>query len=94
MPGEPLPPPKVKRVLWAALASGGISFTNHALQEMAKDGITEDEALLVLRGGIVEPGEFVRQSYRYRVHASRAYVVVALRSTSAAVVVTAWRLRP
>jgi hypothetical protein len=60
---------------------------------MAKDSITQDEALAVLRSGVVEPGEFEGRSWRYRVRVTRTFVVVALRSETAAVVVTAWRVR-
>jgi hypothetical protein len=92
-PTECLAPAAVRRVLLAALAAGEIRFTEHALTEMENDKITQDEALAVLRGGVVEPGELERGSWRYRVRATRTYVVVALRSQTAAVVVTAWRVR-
>jgi hypothetical protein len=92
-PPECLPPYAVKQALLAALASGGVNFTQHALIEMAKDKITQDEALAVLRAGVVEPGELARGSWRYRVRVPRTFVVVALRSQMVAVVVTAWRVR-
>jgi hypothetical protein len=41
---------------------------------------------------VVEPAEFERGSWRYRVRASRTYVVASFRSEVAAVVVTAWRV--
>jgi hypothetical protein len=90
---ECLPPAAVKRTLLAALAAGEIRFAGHALTEMENDKITQDEALAVLRGGVVEPGELERGCWRYRVRATRTCVVVALRSQTAAVVVTAWRVR-
>jgi hypothetical protein len=65
-PPECLPPHAVKQALLAALASGSVNFTQHALTEMAKDKITQDEALAVLRAGVVEPGELERGSWRYR----------------------------
>ena len=55
---EPLTPSEAKRVILQALASGDVRFTSHALDEMAKDGITQAEALGILRSGVVEPGEF------------------------------------
>jgi hypothetical protein len=79
-----LPPSAVKRILLAALQGGEVAFTGHAVTEMRNDRIAEDEALAVLRGG---------GSWRYRVRLPRVFVVVALRSQSAAVVVTAWRTR-
>jgi len=69
------------------------SWYSHALSEMAKDVITRDGVLAVLRGGVVEPAELERGSWRYRVRAASTYVVVAFRSASALVVVTAWRTR-
>jgi hypothetical protein len=92
-PHECLPPGAVQRALFAALSEGSISFTGHALKEMAKDKITQDEALAVLRAGVVEPGELEGGSWRYRVRATRTFVVVALRAETAAAVVTAWRTR-
>jgi hypothetical protein len=59
---------------------------------MEKDGISQAEAMGVLRGGVVDPAEFERGSWRYRLHARHTYVVVAFRSDTAAIVVTAWRV--
>jgi hypothetical protein len=38
---EPFPPATVKRLLVALLATGILSFTRHAYEEMAKDNLTE-----------------------------------------------------
>jgi len=89
---EPLRPAEAKKLLRAILASGEVVFTNHALEEMDQDGISQAEAIGVLRSGVVEPAEFERGSWRYRVRANRTYVVAAFRSEVAAVVVTAWRV--
>ena len=90
---QPLTPPEAKRVILRALASGDVRFTSHALCEMAKDGITQAEALGILRSGTVEPGELVRSTWRYRVRVRRGVVVTAFRPEGSAVVVTAWRIR-
>lgn len=90
---EPLTPSEAKRFMLQALASGDVRFTSHALDEMAKDGITQAEALGILRSGVVEPGELVKSTWRYRVRVRRALVVAAFRSECSAVVVTAWRIR-
>ena len=63
---EPLQPAKVKSLLVAMLEDGTVEFSAHARQEMAKDNITEGEVMGVLQGGVVEPGEFERGSWRYR----------------------------
>lgn len=91
-PQEPLRPAEARRLLPAILAKGEVVFTNHALDEMAQDGISQAEAIGVLRSGVVEPAEFERGSWRCRVRARRTYVVASFRSEVAAVVVTAWRV--
>jgi hypothetical protein len=88
---EPLPPGAAKIHLRAALASGAVSFSGHALGEMRNDGITEDEALAVLRGGVVEPAELERGSWQHRVRAGRVFVVITFRAADRVAVVTAWR---
>jgi hypothetical protein len=89
---EPLRPSEAKKLLRAIIASGDVGFTSHALEEMEKDGISQAEAIGVLRGGIVDPAEFERGSWRYRVHARHTYVVAAFRSEITAIVVTAWKV--
>lgn len=69
-----------------------MSFSKHAREKMAKDGLTEIDVVNVLRVGIVEPAEWENQSWRYRVRTARMLVVVAFRAADN-VVVTAWRLR-
>jgi len=88
---EPLQPAKVKSLLVATLEDGTVEFSLHARQEMAMDNITEGEVMGVLQGGVVEPGEFERSSWRYRVRRSKTYVVVTFRTETWTVVVTAWR---
>jgi Domain of unknown function (DUF4258) len=90
--GEPLRPADAKKLLRVILAGGEVVFTNHALDEMEQDGISQAEAIGVLRSGVVEPAELERGSWRYRVRARQKHVVVTFRSETAAVVVTAWRV--
>jgi len=88
---EPLKPSDAKALIVSILDTGRVEFSAHALKEMEEDGITIPEAFGVLRGGVVEPAELVRGSWRYRVRRTIAYVVVAFREEDAMVVVTAWR---
>ena len=90
---EPLSPSDAKRLLLAIIEHGNVGFSNHALNEFNDEvpPLTAEDALNVLRGGVVEPGEFVNDSYRYRVRTTRMYIVVAFRSETEAVVITAWR---
>jgi Domain of unknown function (DUF4258) len=84
----------VKPLLRRILESGTVSFSDHAQAEMGRDQLTTVDCTNVLRGGVVEPGEWQNGSWRYRVKTNRICVVVAFRSEKRAVVVTAWRIRP
>ncbi|WP_428261339.1 DUF4258 domain-containing protein [Haliangium sp.] len=79
--------PLVKGVL----TSGEVSFSRHAEQEMANDRLAKVDVENVLRGGVYEEGEFENGSWRYRVRTHKITVVLAVRSESRIVVVTAWR---
>ena len=84
-------PPDARRLIRAILAAGEVVSSKHAADETAKDDLTLVDCINVLRGGIVEPAEWERGTWRYRVHARRISVVVAFRSEPRLVVVTAWR---
>ncbi len=97
---EPLSPAAAKGLIVQILEGGGVlEFSPHAREEMQNDEISEADARAVLRSGIVEPGELERRTWRYRVSVTSAdrrrlistYVVVAFRSETWTVVVTAWR---
>ncbi len=94
---EPLSPDEVRRLLRAIVATGdgpGLRFTRHAETEMAGERppmnrLTVRAAVL---GGVVEPGEMISGTWRYRIRTQTGtHVVVAFRSESEAVVVTVWR---
>ena len=82
---------QVKAILLTAISTGTLSFSKHALVEMAADGLTEIDVVNACRGAIVQPGEFVNTSYRYRVETFRMAAVVAIRAIDHAVVVTPWK---
>ena len=88
---EPLEPGAAKRLIRKIIQLGTVSFSKHGLEEMARDDLTTVDCVNVLRGGVVEPGELERGSWRYRVSTARMRVVVAFRSDEELVVVTAWR---
>jgi hypothetical protein len=91
---EPLGPVEAKALIRSILQEGNVVWSRHALDEMANDKhgeILRVDVVNVLRGGVVEPGEFERGTWRYRVHTMRIWVVVAFGSESELVVVTAWR---
>jgi hypothetical protein len=88
---EPLSPLEAKRLIRKILADGDVVSSRHASEEMGKDDLTMVDCVNVLRAGIVEPAEWERGSWRYRVHTRRILVVIAFRSESRLVIVTAWR---
>lgn len=88
---EPLSPSDARRLILTIVLSGEVRFSSHALVEMAKDAIRRDAVFALLRGGMVEPAELERGSWRYRVRVATTYVVIAFRSEAALLVVTAWR---
>ena len=59
---------------------------------MEADDLKAGDCLNVLRGGWVEPAELEAGTWRYRVATQRIVVVVAFRSETVLVVVTAWRI--
>lgn len=88
---HPLSNDDAKRLIARIVREGTVGYSNHALDEMAKDNLTTVDVVNVLRGGIVEFSEEVRHTWRYRVRTSRMTVVVAFHSETRLRVVTAWR---
>jgi len=88
---EPLDLAKVKSLLVTVLEHGTLEFSAHALREMEADKISEGEVFGILRGGVVEPGEWEKGSWRYRVRRAKVYVVITFRTEKWSVVVTAWK---
>lgn len=88
---EPLAPGDARRLIRAIVTTGAVRFGSHALDEMAKDGLTDAEVLHVLRSGVVRAGEWERGSWRHRVDAGLVTVVVAFVSEATLRIVTAWR---
>lgn len=89
---EPLDTAAAKRRIRTILESGTVRFSSHALDEMKKDQLTTVDCVNVLRGGVVQPPDLERGTWRYRVLTNRICVVVAFRSDDELVVVTAWRI--
>lgn len=80
---------------------------SHARKEMDKDGLTDLDAVNVLRGGVVRDPEWENGSWRYRVETHRMTFVVAFDPDLVTmpgddesvgdielVVVTGWRNKP
>jgi hypothetical protein len=75
------------------LPSGTLTYAGHAKERMARDKLTTQDVVNVLRAGLVEPSESEHGSWRHRVKTNTICVVVVLVSEREAVVVTAWRIR-
>jgi hypothetical protein len=91
---EPFDPSESKERIRSILDTGVVVPSGHALEEMEKDDLTLVDCTNVLRGGWVEPAEWERGTWRYRVRTARICVVVAFRSESKLAIVTVWRERP
>ena len=88
---EPLKPDKARRLIREILESGQVTFSGHALEALADDELSMVDGVNVLRAGIVDPAEFEKGCWRYRVRTRRMVVVIAFRSETEIRVVTAWR---
>ena len=77
----------------AIVASGTVIYSDHAFDEMAKDKLTKADIDGVLRGGSAGEGEWEHGSWRYQMWTRGIVVVIAFRSETALVIVTAWRKR-
>ena len=91
MDGEPFDSAKTRELIRSILEDGVLVFSKHAHEEMEKDDLLDVDARNVLRGGVVRFPEMVKGTWRYRVETRRIAVVVAFRSETELVVVTAWR---
>ena len=90
---EPLEAHPCRRLIREILENGGVIFSAHALEEMAKDDLSEIDIVNVLRGAMPSPGEYENGSWRYRVATPTMAIIVAFRSEEKLVVVTAWRFK-
>ena len=94
---EPLSPVEAKQLIRKIIQTGKVELSAHARDEMKDDELGEVtivDAVNVLRGGVVQPGELEKGTYRYQVRTTRMSVIVAFRSRAHLVIVTAWRTTP
>lgn len=102
----PLREVEARALLRRLLKEGVFIVSSHARKEMATDNLSDQDAINVLRAGVVGPPEWENGSWRYRVSTQRMTVVAAFEpdvdtppkdtddvSTLELVVVTAWRKR-
>lgn len=88
---EPVKPDRARRLIREILESGQMTFSRHALDALSDDGLSTVDAVNVLRAGTVDPAEFDKGCWRYRVRTQRMVVVIVFRSKTEIRFVTAWR---
>jgi len=88
---EPLEPDRARRLIREVLQTGRVTFSGHSLDALADDDLSTVDAVNVLRAGTVDPAEFEKECWRYRVRTPQMVVVITFRSESEIRVVTAWR---
>ena len=88
---EPLRAIEAERLIRKIIVEGNYVLSKHAKEELAKDDLDQVDCVNVLRSGWCGEPELVNDSWRYRVSTDRMCVVVAFRSESELIVVTAWR---
>lgn len=80
-----------------SISPSNVSFSGHALKELANDSLTTVDALNVLKSSdskIHDEGELVNGSYRYRLQTNFIMVVIAFWPNGKGLnVVTAWDKR-
>lgn len=106
----PLKAAEARKLIRRLLEEGGVvppGAGTHARKEMDKDGLTDVDAVNVLRGGVVREGEWENGSWRFRVETMKMVFVVAFDpevetmpgedealDDTELVLVTGWRLEP
>jgi hypothetical protein len=90
--GAPLTKAQARALLTKIIEQGGIiEYHVHALDEMAKDGLSAQDVRKALAGGQVSRAYQRAGSWRHTVTARRCTVVITFRIDTHTVVVTAWR---
>ncbi|MGO8999951.1 MAG: DUF4258 domain-containing protein [Polyangiaceae bacterium] len=102
----PLRVPDARTYIRRLLDEGVFVVSDHARREMAKDDLSDADAINILRAGVAREPEWEHGSWRYRVDTPRMCFVVTFDpeperlpakdedvSEVELVVITAWRIR-
>ena len=85
---------QVAKLVRAIRRHGKTSWSGHARQRLVEHGMTMVDVDNVLRGGRVSrEGEWVNETWRYRMETARMTVLFAFRSNDEIAIVTVWRRR-
>jgi len=90
---EPLLAADARRLAKEIIEIGGVGFTKHAEDEMAKDNLASVDVINVLRGGLYAEAEWENAGWRHHVFTQRIVVVIEFESESELTIITAWRKR-
>lgn len=90
---EPLSPDAATALIKRILREGDVAWPKHATDALAKRDLETVDCVNVMRAGRVQQAaDFEQNTWRYRIQTNRICVVVAFRSETELVVVTAWRI--
>jgi hypothetical protein len=79
-----------ERLIRNCITNGRVNWTDHALQRCSKWGLTTGDCVNALKSGTVDPAEWEKGTWRYRVRAGRITVVIAFRDMRTLTVITIW----
>jgi hypothetical protein len=88
---QPLTAVAARTLAREILDSGNVVFTDHALKEMAKDGLSDVDVTNVIRGGAYGETEWENGGWRHQAFTQRIVVVIEFESETELAVITAWR---
>lgn len=88
---EPLKPPEAKALARSIFEDGVVDFTQHARDEMGKDGLETTDCLNLVRAGVFQYPELEKNEWRYRVCTARMCIVIVFITDTRLRVITAWR---
>jgi hypothetical protein len=92
-PNCPLPAVEARKLVRLIIKEGFVDFTDHALKELANDGMSTVDAINVLRAGAIHEAEWENGGWRYHAETQRFRVVFELESESECLVITAMRFK-
>ena len=87
---EPLNPDDAKRLIRQILKHGRFAVSGHATDQLRDRGMDIVDCVNIVRGGVVQPPDLERGTWRYRVESGMGCAVVAFRSETEMRLVTAW----
>jgi hypothetical protein len=90
---EPLDRVAAKRLVAEIMENGTWVVSPHAREEMAKDDMSDQDAINILRAGVYGEAEWENGRWRYRAWTARMVVIFQFESETELRLITAWRDR-